>query len=121
MTTGRFPRWAQLLVVLSVLLAVAVLPASATQTRCPDGFVSGDTQFVYVREGAACRAYLVYYSTWVNQGYSLESWATFDPAYPGWLVLQRNGDGGIVLWKAGVERYINPARGVDVTYPAPAG
>lgn len=124
MTTRSFSAVARLIAVLTVLFALLAVSASAAPARvagCPDDFVSGDTQFVYVLEGATCRVYLVYYTSWQNLGYDPESWATLDSAYPGWLVLQRNGDGGVILWGAGIERYVNPARGVDVSYPAPAG
>ena len=129
-------RWSQrLLAVFATVLLVgtvlassvsagSVMSASATrltETGCQPGFVSGDTEFVYVFDGTACRAYLVYYATLTNQGYSPESWASKDLAYPGWLVIWRHSDGGVILWRAGIERYVNPARGVDVSYPAPAG
>jgi len=91
--------------VLSVLLAVLVLPASAAPTReggldgCRPSYISGNTFFVYLQDDLGCRPYLVYSATYIllEREYpdifqNVQTSLT-NTRFSGWIVVYQIGGG----------------------------
>lgn len=128
---------ASLLVPATAAHAAQPVELATSGAECAPGFMSGNTEFVYLVDEGGCRAYLVYSSSYLNLAAAypeiFAKWDgnTSDSRFPGWKVVYHLGGGdseSIVLqqWRGDqlFEKYYGrrPWNGVHeftVEYPLP--
>ena len=128
---------ASLLVPGAALAAPAQLATSGAE--CAQGFMSGNTEFVYLNDEGGCRAYLVYSSSYLNLAAEypdiFNKWDgnQSDPRFPGWKVVYHLGGGdseevvlqqwrGSILWEKDYGRrpWGGSVHEFTVEYPLPS-
>jgi len=120
----------------AALAAPAELATSGAE--CAPGFMSGDTEFVYLQDEGGCRAYLVYSSSYLNLAGKYSMFNTWDgnqsdPRFPGWKVVYHLGGGdseevvlqqwrGSTLWEKDYGRrpWGGSVHEFSVEYPLPS-